>query len=676
MRLLTVGSLPPEWGGPERGGVATFHAALLSALLERPGPVELVGVLPPSRLDGDLPVPAFVRPEEMGLAAFYEEVLDRVRPDVVLMNHIANTIGVTHARLGGPVPAVGVVHSWTNIITQAGDMRKRNHAVTEEALAGMSAVTIPSRHAMEKGRELGFDYPAVAEVIHNPVPPLYMAGDVDVDSAPRREALYLGGFKPVKNPLALVEAASLSPEASVLLVGKGELEADLRSAIEASGLAGRVRLASPPPAAGHLEHVRSLLLGARVLCLPSRSESFGIALIEALACGTPVVGFGPAVREIRETMGIDVGEPLETGSPEEIAVAIERVVARDWNRRLLRRATIEAFGLEKIADRYVGLLQRVTEPVRGTVAAVSPDASPPGGVCVLGMSRSGTSLTAQLLRLAGVYLGPDEELLQKDLRQLQGEGKTVLARARDANPEGFFEHYRMTRLNERVLRALGGNWREPPAMPDGWQVSERLLSEREEARALIGESFGDRQPWAWKDPRNSLTLPFWQTVVPDMRYLICLRNPLDVAASLQRRDGISIEHGIGLWLTYVARALVNTSGRPRLLLPYESYFRDPDRVAARLARFAGRPIDADDDGRSALLEVADRRLWRNRSSRVEAVEELPVEAASLYLLTETLAAAAPEGGGGGDGDDLHAAVDEYAERVVNRLPIAVGGPTA
>jgi len=299
----------------------------------------------------------------------------------------------------------------------------------------------------------------------------------------------------------------------------------------------------------------------------------------------------------------------------------------------------------------------------------------PTGVCVLGMSRSGTSLTARLLRQAGVYLGPDEELLQEDLRQLQGEGEDVLARAREANPGGFFEHYRMTRLNERILRALGGNWREPPPTPPGWQLSDALLAEREEAQSLIEESFGDRRPWAWKDPRNSLTLPLWQAIVPDMSYVICLRNPLDVAASLQRRDGISPEHGIDLWLIYVASALVNTSGRPRLLLPYESYFRDPAEASARLARFAGCPVDAE-NGNPPLDGAADERLWRNRTSRIEAARSLPAEAAAFYLLTEMLASAAPESGGGGDGDGLHAAVDEYAERVVNRLPVAEGGPIA
>lgn len=45
--------------------------------------------------------------------------------------------------------------------------------------------------------------------------------------------------------------------------------------------------------------VRQALLSAEVLCIPSKSESFGLAYIEAASCGTPAVGYAPAIRESR-----------------------------------------------------------------------------------------------------------------------------------------------------------------------------------------------------------------------------------------------------------------------------------------------------------------------------------------------------------------------------------------
>lgn len=292
-------------------------------------------------------------------------------------------------------------------------------------------------------------------------------------------------------------------------------------------------------------------------------------------------------------------------------------------------------------------------------------------VCVLGMSRTGTSLTARVLSLAGVYLGQEEELLQKDLHQLAGEGESVLARARETNPEGFWEHYRLMRLNERILRKLGGNWREPPELPAGWESSEELAAERQEARALIDESFGGRRLWGWKDPRNSLTLPFWQRLLPPIRYVICIRNPLDVANSLQRRDGIAFEQGFDLWLAYLARALVNTSGARRLLVEYEAYFLDPAGTASRLARF----VDCDDafedaEAGARLAEAVDERLWRNRTRLEDVVRDsrLPRDARSLHLLTERLASSpvlAPGGIAESNGA-LQSRVDRYAERLLSR----------
>jgi hypothetical protein len=235
-------------------------------------------------------------------------------------------------------------------------------------------------------------------------------------------------------------------------------------------------------------------------------------------------------------------------------------------------------------------------------------------VCVLGMSRTGTSLTTHVLSLAGVYLGPDAELLGREPHQLVGEGKAIVAKARKSNPGGHWEHYRLMRLNERILRVLGGNWREPPPLPPGWESFEALAPLGEEARALLLESFGGHSLWGWKDPRNSLTLPFWQRLLPEVRYVVCLRNPIDVAASLQRRDGLPVEQGLALSRIYADAALSATAGQPRLLVRYESFFDDREGTAARLARFVGYGDAFEGEaGRRELAEAVDERLWRNRA---------------------------------------------------------------
>jgi len=357
VRLLTVGSLPPEWGGPLRGGVATFHAALLEGILRRGGEVEPVGVLAPSAPHGATPLPIFARPNGTGTAEFYASLLERLQPDVVLLNHVAHTIGVTHARLAGAPPALGVAHSWHNITFRSGEERHRARAVTEEALAGLAALVCPSRHCAREGADLGLAYPAVAETIHYPLQPLYEEAELDAAASgeERSGVLFVGSLVERKNPFALLEAAVALPGLELTLVGEGEAEDELRESIGRRGLPERVRLAQLP-GREHLRRLRELFLRSQVLCLPSRSESFGIVFIEALACGTPVVGFGPTVREIGEAMGIEIGVPLDDPTPAAIAAAIEAAIAADWDRAALRRAAVASFGLDRATERYVDLL--------------------------------------------------------------------------------------------------------------------------------------------------------------------------------------------------------------------------------------------------------------------------------------------------------------------------------
>lgn len=244
-------------------------------------------------------------------------------------------------------------------------------------------------------------------------------------------------------------------------------------------------------------------------------------------------------------------------------------------------------------------------------------------VCVLGMSRSGTSLTARILNLGGMYLGPEEGLLS----------------SRPSNPDGHFENAAMMRFNEWLLWSLGGNWRTPPTMPVGWEQSETLAAERRMARAFLAETFGGHELWGWKDPRNCLTLPFWQCLVPEMRYVVCLRNPIDIAASLERRNGMEAGEAFALWLVYVKAALAHTEGQPRIVVSYEDYFDERRSPVARLIDFVGAEQAVGGSFLSRTDETIKEDL-RHHSTPAEAVFDdgrVPAEVASLYARVRELA---------------------------------------
>jgi hypothetical protein len=159
----------------------------------------------------------------------------------------------------------------------------------------------------------------------------------------------------------------------------------------------------------------------------------------------------------------------------------------------------------------------------GNLPAITvSQASSSSPVVIAGMHRSGTSLIASLVSSIGVRLG--DRLVPPDRY----------------NPRGYFEDTEILALNREMLGAAtdaddGGH-------PDwGWTETGRLNREsfssfRERASALVEArnlaSAGST--WGWKDPRTTLALEFWDSIVPSARYVLVYRHPWEVADSMQR----------------------------------------------------------------------------------------------------------------------------------------------
>lgn len=377
-RLLTVGPIPPEWGGELRGGVTRFNVTLLDELRTRPWRhrVEPLGVLipPPQRIRRRVaeirsPLPIFMQPEEGRPRRFTRLLIDQQRPDVVLLNNLAAFNGARYARVHATVrpdvPIVAVVHEWRAIRAKGESERaERYRRAAQAGLESVAAVVFPSEHTMRQGSdELGLTYPEQALVIPNPLQPAFAKPDLGVGGA-RRGVAFVGSYNERKNPGVLLRAAVLDPDLELTMQGRGPLEEELRGLTDELGIGDRVTFAPFVHPRKHVKAVIGVMSSAELVCLPSRSESFGLVMIEALAAGSPVVGFGPTLAEIRDRVGIDVGEPLDDPTPENVAAAIEAVRSRSWDRERLRRAALAEFSAASVARRYARLLRRVSGSVK------------------------------------------------------------------------------------------------------------------------------------------------------------------------------------------------------------------------------------------------------------------------------------------------------------------------
>lgn len=150
-----------------------------------------------------------------------------------------------------------------------------------------------------------------------------------------RWLLFVGRLEAAKDPMLMLEAMRLFPEASIQLVmlGRGTLEGQVRHYIAQHRLESRVRLIGPQPQ-GQL--VR-WLNAADCLCMSSAFEGMPLAMLEALQCGLPVLSTaasGETPRILHRPAGLVVAERTAAA----LARGIRELLAREPDRAACRAA--------------------------------------------------------------------------------------------------------------------------------------------------------------------------------------------------------------------------------------------------------------------------------------------------------------------------------------------------
>lgn len=188
-------------------------------------------------------------------------------------------------------------------------------------------------------------------------------------------------------------------------------------------------------------------------------------------------------------------------------------------------------------------------------------------------------MVSRMLEAGGVRFGVAEDL----------------AGPNSDNPHGFWEHYGLREINESLLERFGGSWRNPPKISAQLLASPELDDLRKRAQDLLSSLGGSSPCWGWKDPRTSLVLPFWLSILQQSPSpILCLRHPSDVGASLARRNKISPGLAGFLWQEYTASACAALDVIDALVLSYENILQDPLREATRCARFFAKSgVDLD-----------------------------------------------------------------------------------
>ena len=229
---------------------------------------------------------------------------------------------------------------------------------------------------------------------------------------------------------------------------------------------------------------------------------------------------------------------------------------------------------------------------------------------VTGMHRSGTSLMGSMLVDAGIQFGDQ------------------LTDAGHGNPGGFFEDSVICRIHEQSLEANGIN-------SQGFTNCSELtfpLPTRKQAEADSASRRRSSTHWGWKQPRATLFLDEWATIVPEAKFVLVFRRPWDVVDSLYRRGDhvffLRPTFALKVWETYNA-ALLHFATRHK----HRSYLVD----ASQLITSPADVFKSLEEWLHVDLKPSFKKLKQEQLSslaigpRVEFIRKFEQEAMSVYL---------------------------------------------
>jgi len=269
------------------------------------------------------------------------------------VRHVAPTVVTVHDVLPVRLPA------------NAGALRslvRRHHL---RAVARAQGLLFDSAHARAEFLSI-YDYPDDRTA----VVPLAAGGDfVPGDRTAARAALglpasapillHVGAEEPRKNVGTLLSAVHLLRRRypDLMLVRVGPTRSRVRRQVTQLGLAGHVRYASGISDADLVRHYQA----ADAFVFPSVYEGFGLPVLEALACGCPVVaGDATSVPEITG----DAGLLVDPRDPDALAGAVGRVLEDAELGAALRRAgpaRAASFTWRRVAHETLAMYRRVLD---------------------------------------------------------------------------------------------------------------------------------------------------------------------------------------------------------------------------------------------------------------------------------------------------------------------------
>ncbi len=362
--------------GFEGGGAQLRMASILNAIGDEfrhqiiaiDGNVDAAGALDPALGAEFHPAPA--RSGSLPAANAFRRAVRALRPDAVLTYNW----GAIDASIGARLAGCTVIHNECGFGADEAVTLKRRRVWTRRIILNTIFRTVVTSANMLRIARTQFRIPAAkAQLIRTGVdveryrPGRNTEGRLSMGmSASEILFGYAGGLRPEKNLPLMIRALHEAriPNARLLLIGDGPRRGALEELTRQLGVAGQVIFA------GHVSDPLPYLLMLDAFVMSSSTEQVSNALLEAMACGLPVVCTD--VGDSRELLG-PAGErfvvpPGDTGA---LTQALREVAANGERRVALgvanRERSVAEYGKDKMVREYAALFQAAVEHQRGSV---------------------------------------------------------------------------------------------------------------------------------------------------------------------------------------------------------------------------------------------------------------------------------------------------------------------
>jgi len=252
-------------------------------------------------------------------------------------------------------------------------------------------------------------------------------------------------------------------------------------------------------------------------------------------------------------------------------------------------------------------------------------------VIILGMHRSGTSMLTKISNFLGLRL----EI-----------GEFVPAIEND-NDKGFWELQEVVDINESILDNFGITHLDSKELPSNWlddleksKESDKYIKKIEDILKRTNETKNKSNIFGIKDPRICRLLPLWikccQNLNIEPVFIFAIRNPIEVAKSLHKRNNISMDQGLDLWKIYNQEAELYSRGFKRYFVSFPDIMNSWERDLLEAQDYLGIGWyyngDSLDNVRENINKFIQRDLYRNKTkdTDIEIANDIEIIYNELY----------------------------------------------